>query len=275
MLYIVATPIGNMEDITLRALRILKEVDFIAAEDTRHTRGLLTRHDIHTKLVSFHEHSTPEKRAWLIDALKEGKNVALVSDAGTPVISDPGAQLIAEAAEAGVTITSLPGACAAITAMTLSGFGGAFTFVGFLSKKPAEEKKQIAQISQSTLPCILYESPHHLSATLEKLRGACGEDRRVAVAKELTKVYERVFRGRLAEACAAFAGENKGEYVVIVGEAQDTPQEATDEQIKALLTEYIRSGMTKKDAASAASKSLSIRRNKAYGLASGLPDTSS
>ena len=275
MLYIVATPIGNMEDITLRALRILKEVDFIAAEDTRHTRGLLTRHDIHTKLVSFHEHSTPEKRAWLIDALKEGKNVALVSDAGTPVISDPGAQLIAEAAEAGVTITSLPGACAAITAMTLSGFGGAFTFVGFLSKKPAEEKRQVAQIAQSTLPCILYESPHHLSATLEKLRGACGEDRRVAVAKELTKVYERVFRGSLAEACAAFAGENKGEYVVIVGEAQDTLQEATDEQIKALLTEYIRSGMTKKDAASAASKSLSIRRNKAYGLVSGLPDTSS
>jgi 16S rRNA (cytidine1402-2'-O)-methyltransferase len=273
MLYIVATPIGNMEDITLRALRILKEADFIAAEDTRHTRGLLTRHDIHTKLVSFHEHSTDEKRAWLIEALKEGKNVALVSDAGTPVISDPGAQLIAEAAEAGVTITSLPGACAAITAMTLSGFGGPFTFIGFLSKKAAEEKKQIAQIAASSLPCILYESPHHLAATLEKLRAACGDARRVAVAKELTKVYERVFRGTAAQACAEFAGENKGEYVIVIGGAEAAPAEVADGEIKALLAEYIRGGMTKKDAASAASKALGIRRNRAYGLASGLPDT--
>ena len=272
MLYIVATPIGNMEDITLRALRILKEVDFIAAEDTRHTRGLLTRHDIHTKLVSFHEHSTPEKRAWLIDALKEGKNVALVSDAGTPVISDPGSQLVAEAAEAGVQITSLPGACAAVTAMSLSGFGGSFTFVGFLSKKTAEEKKQIAQIAQSVLPCILYESPHHLSATLEKLKGACGDHRRVAVAKELTKVYERVFRGSLGGACEQFSGENKGEYVIIVGGAEEALQEVSDEQINELLLEYIRGGMTKKDAASAASEKLSIRRNRAYGLASGLSD---
>lgn len=275
MLYIVATPIGNMEDITLRALRVLKEVDFIAAEDTRHTRGLLTRFDIKTKLVSFHEHSTREKRAWLIDALKEGKNVALVSDAGTPVISDPGAQLVAEAAEAGIEITSLPGACAAVTAMTLSGFGGAFKFIGFLSKKTAEEKKQIAQVAESALPCILYESPHHLSATLEKLKTACGGQRRVAVAKELTKVYERVLRGSLEEACAAFAGENKGEYVIVVGGAEYAPNEATDEEVKTLLAEYIRGGMTKKDAATAASETLGIRRNRAYGLASGLPDTTS
>ncbi len=275
MLYIVATPIGNMEDITLRALRVLKEVDFIAAEDTRHTRGLLSRHDIHTKLVSFHEYSTPEKRAWMIDELKEGKNVALVSDAGTPVISDPGAQLIAEAAEAGVEMTSLPGACAAVTAMTLSGFGGSFTFVGFLSKKSAEEKKQIAQIAASLLPCILYESPHHLSATLEKLKASCGDERRVAVAKELTKVYERVFRGNLAQACAEFAGENKGEFVIIVGGAEEAAQEVTDEQVIALLTELIRSGMTKKDAASAASETLGIRRNRAYGIVSGLPDITS
>ncbi len=225
MLYIVATPIGNMEDITLRALRVLKEADFIAAEDTRHTRGLLARHGIRTKLVSFHEHSTTEKRAWLIEALKEGKNVALVSDAGTPVISDPGAELIAEAAAAGIKITSLPGACAAVTAMTLSGFGGSFTFIGFLSKKAAEEKKQIAQVAQSDLPCILYESPHHLSATLEKLRTACGDMRRAAVAKELTKIYERVFRGRLAEACDEVAGENRGEYVIVVGGAEERKEE--------------------------------------------------
>ncbi len=275
MLYIVATPIGNMEDITLRALKVLGEVDFIAAEDTRHTRGLLTRFNIKTKLVSFHEHSTGEKRAWLIDALKEGKNVALVSDAGTPVISDPGALLIVEAAQAGVEITSLPGACAAITAMTLSGFGGAFTFIGFLSKKTAEQKKQIAQAAESGLPCILYESPHHLCATLEALRRSCGDDRLIAVAKELTKVYERVFRGSLKEACAEFAGENKGEYVIVISGAQEKKDEVSDEEIKALLAEYIRGGMTKKDAADAASFKLGIRRNRAYGFLSGLPDVTS
>jgi len=275
MLYIVATPIGNMEDITLRALRVLKEVDFIAAEDTRHTRTLLSRHDIHTKLVSFHEHSAPEKRAWLIGELLAGKNVALVSDAGTPVISDPGAELISEAAQAGVEITSLPGACAAVTAMTLSGFGGPFTFIGFLSKKSAEEKQQIAQVQASALPCILYESPHHLSATLEKLRAACGDNRRVAVAKELTKIYERVLRGNLKDACEAFSGENKGEYVIVVGGAEPQAAEVTDEEIRALLAQYIRGGMTKKDAANAASETLGIRRNRAYGLSSGMPDITS
>ena len=275
MLYIVATPIGNMEDITLRALRILKEADFIAAEDTRHTRGLLTRYDIKTKLVSFHEHSAPEKRAWLIGELKAGQDVALVSDAGTPLISDPGAQLVAEAVAEGIEVTSLPGACAAITAMTLSGFNGPFTFIGFLSKKAAEAKKQIAQVAESSLPCILYESPHHLSATLEKLKGTCGDGRRVAIAKELTKVYERVFRGSIAGACAEFAGEAKGEYVIIVGGAEQARAEITDEEVIALLTEYIRSGMTRKDAANAASETLGIRRNRAYGLASGLPDVTS
>lgn len=272
MLYIVATPIGNMEDITLRALRILKEVDFIAAEDTRHTRALLSRHDIHTKLVSFHEHSAPEKRAWLIGELLTGKNIALVSDAGTPVISDPGAELIAEAAGAGVEISSLPGACAAITAMTLSGFGGPFTFIGFLSKKSAEEKKQIEQVKASVLPCILYESPHHLSATLEKLRAACGDDRRAAVAKELTKIYERVVRGNLKEACEAFSGDVKGEYVIVVGGAEQAALEVTDEAIIALLKQYISGGMTKKDAAVAASETLGIRRNRAYGLSSDRSD---
>jgi|AGTN01.2.fsa_nt_gi probable S-adenosylmethionine-dependent methyltransferase, YraL family len=272
MLYIVATPIGNMEDITLRALKVLKEVDFIAAEDTRHTRGLLTRYEIKTRLVSFHEYSTPEKRAWLIEALRAGRSVALVSDAGTPLISDPGAQLVAEAAQAGLEITSLPGACAAVTAMTLSGFGGSFTFIGFLSKKAAEERKQIAQVAQSALPCILYESPHRLSATLEKLREACGDARRVAVAKELTKVYERVFRGSIAAACGEFAAENKGEYVIITGGAEKAPAEVSDGEVLALLTEYVRGGMTKKDAANAASEKLGVRRNRAYGLTSGLPD---
>ncbi len=267
MLYIVATPIGNLEDITLRALRVLKEVDFIAAEDTRHTRKLLTHFDIHTRLVSFHEHSTSEKRAWLLDALREGQNAALVSDAGTPLICDPGAALITEAAQQGIEVTSLPGACAAITALTLSGIEGGFTFLGFLSKKNAERKKQIERAAGSELPCVIYESPHALADTLATLEEAAGAQRAVVVAKELTKLHERVFRGSVAEARAAFSGELKGEYVLIVDAApQKADDEVSDDVIKEALRSYIARGMTKKDAAKTASDTFGINKNRAYKL---------
>lgn len=267
MLYIVATPIGNLEDITLRALRVLKEVDFIAAEDTRHTLKLLNHFDIQTRLVSFHEHSTPEKRAWLLEALRGGQNVALVSDAGTPLISDPGAALVAEAAEQGISVTSVPGACAAITAMTLSGLGGGFSFIGFLSKKNSDKKKQIVRIAASDLPCVIYESPHALKETLAALEEALEPERRVIIAKELTKIHEHVFRGSVAGARAAFGGELKGEYVLIVNAAEEkNEEEVTDEMIKEALRVYIASGMTKKDAAKAASDTFGINKNRAYKL---------
>ncbi len=267
MLYIVATPIGNLEDITLRALRVLKEVDFIAAEDTRHTRKLLTHYDIHTRLVSFHEHSTPEKRAWLLDALREGQDAALVSDAGTPLISDPGAALVTEAAEQGIPVTSVPGACAAITALTLSGTGGGFTFLGFLSKKAAERKRQLERVAGSDLPCVIYESPHALADTLEGLEAVAGGERPVVIAKELTKLHERVFRGSVAEARAAFSGEIKGEYVLIVDAApQKETEEVSDDVIKEALRSYIARGMTKKDAAKTASDTFGINKNRAYKL---------
>ncbi len=266
MLYIVATPIGNLEDITLRALRVLKEADIIAAEDTRRTIKLLNHYDIKTKLMSFHEHSGEGRRAQIIDELKAGKNIALVSDAGTPLISDPGAELVAEAAEAGIEITSLPGACAAVTAYTLSGFSGAFTFIGFLSKKNSERKAETDRIAQSELPCVLYESPHGLKDTLAAIAEACGDQRRVAVAKELTKMHESVFRGTAGEARDAFGGDIKGEYVVVVGGAEITKAQVSDEDIKALLEKYISSGMTKKDAAHAASVKLNISKNRVYKL---------
>jgi 16S rRNA (cytidine1402-2'-O)-methyltransferase len=267
MLYIVATPIGNLEDITLRALRVLKEVDFIAAEDTRRTMKLLSHYDIHTRLISFHEHSTKEKRAWLLDALREGKNVALVSDAGTPLISDPGAELVSEAVEQGIKVTSVPGACAAITAMTLSGLGGGFVFIGFLSKKTAEKRRQLERIAGSDLPCVIYESPHALADTLAALQAMLEPGRLVVVAKELTKLHETVFRGSIAAAVQAFSGELRGEYVLIVDAApQKDAEEVSDAEIREALRGYIAAGMTKKDAAKAASDTFGISKNRAYRL---------
>jgi len=267
MLYIVATPIGNLEDITLRALRVLKEVDFIAAEDTRHTRKLLTHYDIHTRLTSFHEHSTPEKRAWLLDALREGRNVALVSDAGTPLVSDPGAVLVTEATAEGIEVTSVPGACAAITAVTLSGFGGGFVFVGFLSKKTRERRQQLERVAGSQMPSVIYESPHALVETLEALSTVLEANRTIVVAKELTKIHESVFRGSITAAREAFAGEARGEYVLIVDAAPEkSAEEVGDDEIIEALHGYIASGMTKKDAAKAASDTFGISKNRAYKL---------
>lgn len=265
MLYIVATPIGNLEDITIRAIKVLRTVEMIAAEDTRHTRKLLTRYGIKTRLISFHEHSGKDKLERLIDVLKEGRNVALVSDAGTPLISDPGAVLVEQAIKLGIPVTSLPGACAAITALTLSGQSGPFCFLGFLSKKTSERRKQISEIAKSEMRSVLYESPHALSGSLEALREAAGEQRQVTVAKELTKLYESVFRGSLAEACIAFGQQNKGEYVIIIEGCSKTT-DVTDTQISAAIEAFLAQGMTKKDAAAAASLQLGISKNKAYRL---------
>lgn len=265
MLYIVATPIGNLGDITMRAIRVLGEVDIIAAEDTRRTIKLLNHYEIKTRLISFHEHSDKGRRDWIIGELLGGKDVALVSDAGTPLISDPGGILITEALARGIEVTSLPGACAAIVALTLSGKVGAFAFVGFLPKKASDKAKEIEKIAERDMVSVVYESPHSLNKTLIKLVAACGDDRDIAIAKELTKIHEHVFRGSLKEAAQFYSGDNKGEYVLVIGEKKEE-KEATDEQIAALLNEYIGNGMTKKDAANATSKKLGIRPNRAYRL---------
>ncbi len=266
MLYIVATPIGNLEDITLRALRVLKEVDYIAAEDTRHTRKLLTHYNIKTRLVSFHEHSGPDKRSWIISELKEGRSIALVSDAGTPLISDPGAELVKEVMAQGLSVTSLPGPCAAITAVTLSGWGGSFCFIGFLSKKTSERKRQIEALAQSPIPCVIYESPHALPDTLQAFCEAMSKDRHIIVAKELTKLHEQVFSGTLGEARETFGENPKGEYVLIVDGRSEEKTEIHDSDIVAAIEEFVAAGMTKKDAAKAASDRLGISKNRAYRL---------
>lgn len=266
MLYIVATPIGNLEDITLRALRILKEVDTIAAEDTRHTRKLLNAYEIKTRCVSFHEHSGEEKRAYILNELKEGRDIALVSDAGTPLISDPGALLVREAVEQGLPVTSVPGACAAITAVTLSGIGGSFCFFGFLSKKTAERKQQIEQLAAFTMPAVIYESPHALHETLCALRDAAGAQRHIVVAKELTKLHERIFSGTLDKAAEEFDGNIKGEFVLVLDPAEEIIAEVSDGDIEKEIEKLLAAGMTKKDAAKAASDKFGISKNRAYRL---------
>ena len=216
-LYLCATPIGNLEDITLRVLRILKEADLIAAEDTRNTLRLLNHFEIKTPLTSYHEHNKIEKAYQLVEKMKEGKAIALVTDAGTPGISDPGEDLVRICQEAGIAVTSLPGACACVTALTLSGQATRrFSFEAFLPKEKKARAEILKEMKNDQRTLIVYESPHHLLSTLKELYLALGE-RSVTVCRELTKKFEEAFKTTLSEA-AAFYGQNepRGEFVLVI-----------------------------------------------------------
>ncbi len=217
VLYIVSTPIGNLDDITLRALKILRQVDLIAAEDTRRTRRLLSRFDIHTPLVSYFEHNELKRLDKLLSHLKTGKEIALVSDAGTPGISDPGYRLIQQAIERGISVIPIPGPTAVITALSISGLPtDSFTFVGFLPKKGGKRRKLLVKLRDLDGTSILYESPHRLMEMLEDLREACG-DRQIVVTRELTKAFEEVVRGRISEVIDKLKGRGiKGEITIVL-----------------------------------------------------------
>jgi len=218
IIYIVSTPIGNLEDITLRALKILKDVDLIAAEDTRRTRKLLSRFDIHTPLVSYFEQNELKRLDKLFSHVKKGKDIALVSDAGTPGISDPGYRLIQEAIEREIPVIPIPGPSAAIAALSIAGLPtDSFAFVGFLPKKGGKRKKLLDKLADSMWTSILYESPHRLMETLEDLLVACG-DRQIAVTRELTKAFEEVIRGTISEVIDILTGKRiKGEITLVLG----------------------------------------------------------
>lgn len=221
ILYIVPTPIGNLEDITLRAVRILKEVDLVACEDTRHTKILLDHYQINTPTISYHQHSNIQKIGYLIKELKKGKNIALVSDAGTPGINDPGGLLVQEAIKENVQIISLPGAFAASVALSASGFpADRFLFLGFLPKKKGRQTmlRNLMKISQIDLygVLVLYESPYRVLRTLQDLQLAIG-NKEVVVGRELTKKFEEIKRGKIAEVITYFKNNNpKGEFVIII-----------------------------------------------------------
>ena len=216
-LYVVSTPIGNLEDITMRALRILREVQIIAAEDTRHTRGLLSHYDIHTPLTSYHDFNKEEKCPVLIERMKDGNSVALVSDAGTPTLSDPGYFLITQAASAGIRVCPVPGASALLAALAASGLPtDAFLFDGFLPKKQGARGRRLEALSQERRTLVFFESPHRVLKTLAEMQGILG-DRRMVLARELTKAFEEILRGRVSEIIANLEGKRvRGEITLVV-----------------------------------------------------------
>lgn len=228
-LYVVSTPIGNLEDITLRALRVLKEVDLIAAEDTRHTRGLLTHFDIHTPMTSYHIHNEHGKSDRLIEMLQEGKQIAVVSDAGTPGISDPGFLLVREAKLAGVDVEVVPGACAMIFAAVASALElDKFAFYGFPPVKSGRRTRFFEEIRDDNKTVFFYESPHRVSSALKYISECCGADTRVVIVREATKLHEEVISGLAQELYEQFKERKwKGEFVIGVG--RERIEEDSDE----------------------------------------------
>ncbi len=264
-LYIVSTPIGNLEDITLRALKVLGSVRIIAAEDTRHTQKLLHHYDIHTPQTSYHDHNKEEKSAILIAKLKEGHDIALVSDAGTPGISDPGYYLINRAIDEDIKISPIPGPTASIAALSISGLPtDAFVFEGFLPAKKAARRKRLQELSSERRTIIMFETPRRVSSSLEDISEILGE-RRVVLTRELTKMFEEVIRDRVTSVMEKIKGRSlKGEITIIIEGAHG--EIITDtEDLKSYLEKLMKKeGLTLKDAVSKASKDLNLSKNKVY-----------
>lgn len=264
-LYIVATPIGNVEDITLRALRTLQEVDGIAAEDTRHTGQLLSRLEIKRPLLSLHEHNELQRVQMLLEKLQRGENWALVSDAGTPGICDPGAKLVQALIQAGIRCVPIPGPCAMITALSASGITGSqFYFEGFLPQKQGERKKRLQQLQPYDCPIVFYEAPHRLNRTLDDLCQAFG-DAPLTVARELTKVYEQIVHTTLFSAKALFDAP-RGEFVLIVQPLQKAAQEVDWQAISHALAQRMAQGVSRKEAAAQIANAFGVRKNEVYRL---------
>ena len=266
ILYVVATPIGNLEDITMRALRVLGEVALIACEDTRHTRKLLTHFGINTPQTSYYREKEAEKTTQIIRVLLEGRDVALVSDAGVPCISDPGFVLVNEARNLGVVVTPIPGPSALTTAISMAGVkADHFLFGGFLPARKAERRKTLQALSAQSALLVFYESPHRLQQSLDDCLAVLG-DRQVVVCKELTKIYERCLRGPISEVLAALALEEvRGEFVILVqgAEAHEPPVEGQD--LRGLLEWYqVESGLSLKAAVSKVSGDLGLSRTLVY-----------
>lgn len=271
-LYLCATPIGNLEDITLRVLRTLKEVDLIAAEDTRNTLRLLNHFEIKTPLTSYHEHNKIEKAYQLVEKMKEGKQIALVTDAGTPAISDPGEDFVRICYEEGIEVTSLPGAAACITALTMSGQATRrFAFEAFLPREKKERGAILKEIEHETRTLIVYESPHHLRATLKELYETLG-DRSITICRELTKKFEEKEKTTLSKAAIDYERkEIRGEFVLIIeGKSREEIREAEKKtwentSIAEHMEVYESQGLDRKAAMKAVAKDRGISKREVYG----------
>ena len=271
-LFLCATPIGNLGDITERVLETLRTVDLIAAEDTRNTLKLLNHFDIKTPMTSYHEHNKFEKAEDLIRQLREGKNIACVTDAGTPAISDPGEVLARRCIEEGIRVTSLPGACALITALTMSGMSARrFVFEGFLPVDKKQRKHVLESFTDEERTIILYESPHHLKDTLKELEAALGEERKITVCRELTKKFEEAVPTTIADA-EAFYDENdpRGEYVLVIEGADPAVKEQEKREsfenmsIEEHVAKYEAQGESHKEAMRKAAADRGISRRDVY-----------
>ncbi|MFZ2448299.1 MAG: 16S rRNA (cytidine(1402)-2'-O)-methyltransferase [Syntrophobacteraceae bacterium] len=264
-LFIVATPIGNLADITLRALETLRSVDLIAAEDTRHTRKLLSRYDIHKPLISYHENNARQRGAEILEKIASGQSVAVVTDAGTPGISDPGMLLISEALPRGVEPVPIPGPTALVSALVVSGLPAhPFAFLGFPPPRGTVRRRFFVEYAAVAMTLILYESPKRLAKTLKDIHETWG-DRRVAVARELTKIHEEVFRGTVSEALAHFEGEVRGELTLVVeGFGAEAAPGSGSEGWEAELERLIGKGVSSKGAALDIAVKFSIPRRTVY-----------
>ena len=268
-LYLVATPIGNLADMGERAIKVLSEVDFIAAEDTRNTLRLLTHFGISKPLVSYHEHNKREKGEEIASRLESGESCALVTDAGTPAVSDPGEDLVALCAKRGICVTSVPGACALISALILSGLPTArFSFEGFLPTQKKERRERLEVLEGETRTFILHEAPHKLRTTLADLSEALGGKRRIALCRELTKLNEEIFRTTLDGAVAHYeANEPRGEYVLVIeggtGENKNTDATAAL-SLEDAVEYYIAEGDTKNEAIKRVAKERGLPRGEVY-----------
>ncbi len=270
-LYLCATPIGNLEDITLRVLRTLKEVDLIAAEDTRNSIRLLNHFEIKTPLTSYHEYNKIEKAYQLIEKMREGKNIALITDAGTPGISDPGEDLVRICYAEGIEVTSLPGAAACITALTMSGKKTRrFAFEAFLPKDKKEREEILKEMAEDTRTLIIYEAPHHLLKTLVELRDFLG-DRNITICRELTKKFEEKLLMTISEAVDYYTErEPRGEYVLVIeGKSMEEIRQQEIESWNNISLEehmaiYEKKGMARKDAMKAVAKDRGVSKREIY-----------
>jgi 16S rRNA (cytidine1402-2'-O)-methyltransferase len=270
--YLVATPIGNLEDMTFRAVRILKEVDLIAAEDTRNSIKLLNHFEIDTPMTSYHEFNKVEKAITLIEKLKEGQNIAVITDAGTPGISDPGEELVRMCYDEGIEVTSVPGPAACITAVTMSGQAcRRFAFEAFLPKDKKERRRVLEETKHETRTVIIYEAPHHLIGTLKELAEVLGEDRGITLCRELTKKHEEKEKTTIGGALKSYeTKEPRGEYVlVIAGKSKaEVLEEARaafeDMTIEEHMDMYLSKGMDKKEAMKAVAKDRGVSKRDIY-----------
>ena len=266
-LYIVATPIGNLEDITLRAINVLKEVDFIIAEDTRHSLKLLNHLEISKPLISYHRHNEENKTEDILNKIEEGKNIALISDAGTPVISDPGEFIVKEAIEREIEVIPIPGASAIITALMAAGVNTRnFTFYGFLSLNKKIRTKELEQIKDNNNTVILYEAPHKIKNTMQDLEDYV-DDRKIVIARELTKIHEEFIRGTIDEIKDKLQNP-KGEYVIIIDKNENI-NENEENKLRELSIEdhykyYEKMGLEKKEIIKKIAKDRQVAKNEIY-----------